>query len=103
MFRGSAVQHDDRRAARGVGVDPLVDRGTSGCRVALDDKGFVKTGPDLSSDELANTKWPLARPPYLFETSRGGNVKRVADCSCRAPTSHISCCTCSSDPKQSSR
>jgi len=48
----------------------------------------VKTGADLSSDDLANAKWPLARPPYLLETSRprifavgdvrGGNVKRVA-------------------------
>ena len=58
-----------------------------GC-IALDEKGFVKTGPDLSSDELATAKWPLARPPYLLETNRpsifavgdvrGGNVKRVA-------------------------
>jgi thioredoxin reductase (NADPH) len=58
-----------------------------GC-IALDENGFVKTGPDLSSDELARAKWPLARPPYLLETSRprifavgdvrGGNVKRVA-------------------------
>jgi len=56
--------------------------------VVLDDKAFVKTGPDLSPDDLANAKWPLARPPYLLETSRpgifavgdvrGGNVKRVA-------------------------
>ena len=62
-------------------------RWLDGC-LALDDKGFVKTGPDLSSEELANVKWPLARPPYLLETSRprifavgdvrGGNVKRVA-------------------------
>ena len=54
----------------------------------FDDKGFVKTGSDLSSDELATAKWPLKRPPYLLETSRprifavgdvrGGNVKRVA-------------------------
>jgi thioredoxin reductase (NADPH) len=54
----------------------------------LDDKGFVKTGPDLSSSELAQARWPLTRPPYLLETSRprifavgdvrGGNVKRVA-------------------------
>lgn len=59
----------------------------AGC-LMLDDKGFIKTGPDLSSDELAQAKWPLARPPYLLETSRpgifavgdvrGGNVKRVA-------------------------
>ncbi len=48
----------------------------------------MKTGPDLSSDELAKAKWPLARRPYLLETSRpgifavgdvrGGNIKRVA-------------------------
>jgi thioredoxin reductase (NADPH) len=58
-----------------------------GCLV-LDDKGFIKTGPDLSRDDLAATRWPLARPPYLLETSRpgifavgdvrGGNIKRVA-------------------------
>jgi thioredoxin reductase (NADPH) len=62
-------------------------RWLDGC-IILDDKGFVKTGPDLSSDELANAKWPLARSPYLLETNRpgvfavgdvrGGNVKRVA-------------------------
>jgi len=62
-------------------------RWLNGC-LALDDKGFVKTGPDLSSDELANARWPLARAPYLLETSRprifavgdvrGGNIKRVA-------------------------
>ena len=56
-----------------------------GC-VALDDKGFVKTGQDLTADDLA--KWPLQRHPYLMETSRPGvfavgdarsnSVKRVA-------------------------
>jgi len=56
--------------------------------VVLDAKGFIKTGPDLSLDELAAAEWPLARPPYLLETSlpgvfavgdvRGGNIKRVA-------------------------
>jgi len=58
-----------------------------GC-VVLDEKGFIKTGPDLSLDELAGAGWPLARTPYLLETSlpgvfavgdvRGGNIKRVA-------------------------
>jgi len=58
-----------------------------GC-VALDAKGFIKTGPDLSPDDLAAAHWPLARAPYLLETSRpgvfavgdvrAGNIKRVA-------------------------
>jgi thioredoxin reductase (NADPH) len=56
--------------------------------VILDDKGFVKTGPDLSPEDLTAAAWPLARPPFLLETSRpgifavgdvrGGNIKRVA-------------------------
>ena len=56
--------------------------------VAIDDKGFVKTGPDLSFKELAMAKWPLTRMPYLLETTRprifavgdvrSGNFKRVA-------------------------
>src|SRR3954462_13009686 len=40
-----------------------------GC-VTLDAHGFVKTGPDLSAEELAAAKWPLSRSPYLLETSR---------------------------------
>ena len=56
--------------------------------VVLDDKGFIKTGPELSRDDLAAARWPLTRPPFLLETSRpgifavgdvrGGNIKRVA-------------------------
>ncbi len=58
-----------------------------GC-LTLDDKGFIKTGPDLSPEELAAARWPLARPPHLLETSRpgvfavgdvrAGSLKRVA-------------------------
>jgi thioredoxin reductase (NADPH) len=58
-----------------------------GC-VACDSGGFIKTGADLSAEELAGAHWPLARAPYLLETSlpgvfavgdvRGGNIKRVA-------------------------
>ena len=56
--------------------------------VNLDEKGFVRTGADLSKEELAEARWPLGRPPYLMETSlpgvfavgdvRSGSVKRVA-------------------------
>jgi thioredoxin reductase (NADPH) len=61
--------------------------GFNGC-VVLDGDGFIKTGTDLAPDDLAAAHWPLARPPYLLETSlpgvfavgdvRAGNVKRVA-------------------------
>jgi thioredoxin reductase (NADPH) len=56
--------------------------------LAVDPKGFIKTGPALSPEELSTAHWPLTRPPYLLETSlpgvfavgdvRAGNVKRVA-------------------------
>ncbi|HST08420.1 MAG TPA: NAD(P)/FAD-dependent oxidoreductase, partial [Gemmatimonadaceae bacterium] len=58
-----------------------------GC-LTLDERGFIKTGSDLSPDELRSAKWPLSRPPHLLETSRpgifavgdvrAGNIKRVA-------------------------
>jgi thioredoxin reductase (NADPH) len=58
-----------------------------GC-VALDARGFIKTGADLSKEDLEAARWPLARLPHLLETSRpgvfavgdvrGGNMKRVA-------------------------
>ena len=57
-----------------------------GC-VALDGKGFVKTGTDLTPEDL-NGRWLLPRTPFLLETNRhgvfavgdarSGNVKRVA-------------------------
>jgi thioredoxin reductase (NADPH) len=54
----------------------------------LDEKGFIKTGPSLTPEDLAAAHWPLTRSPHLLETSlpgifavgdvRGGNIKRVA-------------------------
>ncbi len=32
-------------------------------------KGFIKTGPDLTREELEAARWPLPRPPYLLETA----------------------------------
>jgi len=58
-----------------------------GC-IALDNKGFIKTGIDLLPENLSAAQWPLARSPYLLETSlpgvfavgdvRSGSIKRVA-------------------------
>jgi thioredoxin reductase (NADPH) len=58
-----------------------------GC-VGLDEKGFVRTGTDLHSEDLAGSSWSLTRQPYMFETNvprifavgdvRSGSVKRVA-------------------------
>jgi thioredoxin reductase (NADPH) len=56
--------------------------------VAVDEKGFVKTGPEILPAELTAAQWPLARQPLLFETTlpgvfavgdaRAESVKRVA-------------------------
>jgi thioredoxin reductase (NADPH) len=50
-------------------------------RVTLDDKGFVKTGLDLTASDLAAAHWPFERPPHLLETSRPG-VFAVGDVRC---------------------
>ena len=83
---GAAETHDIRHVFLMTGAIPNTQ--WLGQCVALDDKGFIKTGPDLSPADLAAANWPLARPPYLLETSRpgifavgdvrAGSIKRVA-------------------------
>jgi thioredoxin reductase (NADPH) len=80
----------ESRAIRHVfvmtGAEPCT-KWLDGC-VALDARGFIKTGGDLSGEDLKAAGWPLTRQPHLLETSRpgvfavgdvrSGNVKRVA-------------------------
>jgi thioredoxin reductase (NADPH) len=83
---GQTEKHEIRHIFVMTGADPNT-RWLDGC-LALDDKGFIKTGPDLLPDNLTDTRWSLNRQPYLLETSfpgvfavgdvRGGSIKRVA-------------------------
>jgi thioredoxin reductase (NADPH) len=83
---GIVETHDVRHVFMMTGAVPNTGW-LNGC-VALDGRGFIKTGPDVSPEELTAAGWPLARPPYLLETNRpgvfavgdvrGGNIKRVA-------------------------
>jgi len=89
-WRNEATGDEETREMRHVflmiGADPNTTW-LANC-VALDEKGFVKTGNDLGSEDLATARWPLARPPYPLETTlpglfaagdvRAGSVKRIA-------------------------
>jgi thioredoxin reductase (NADPH) len=89
-WRDEATGEETTRPVRHVftmaGASPNTDW-LRGC-VAMDDKGFVLTGADLSSDQLRAAQWSLDRPPHLFETTRprvfavgdvrSTSVKRVA-------------------------
>jgi thioredoxin reductase (NADPH) len=83
---GEDTTHSVRHLFSMTGASPNT-RWLGGC-VKVDANGFVLTGPDLVEDALKSVKWPLVRPPHLFETSRprvfavgdvrANSVKRVA-------------------------
>jgi thioredoxin reductase (NADPH) len=88
---GKPETHDIRHVFLMTGAVPNTGW-LKGC-VALDDKGFVRTGPDLhvanlNSQSGRSDGWPLSRPPLHLETTipgifavgdvRCGSAKRVA-------------------------
>lgn len=83
---GGVTRHEIRHVFLMTGAE--ANAGWLDGHLALDEKGFIKTGPDLTQQDLAAARWPLKRSPYLLETSRPGvfavgdvrcgNVKRVA-------------------------
>lgn len=70
-YRDNATKEETTRPVRHVfstiGARPN-SQWLEGC-VSLDERSFVKTGSELSADDLCERRWPLNRSPQLFETS----------------------------------
>jgi thioredoxin reductase (NADPH) len=83
---GKTEVHNLNHVFMMTGANPNT-RWLDGC-VSLDNKGFIKTGREFSTEDLVAAGWSLDRQPYLLETSlpgvfavgdvRGGSIKRVA-------------------------
>ena len=90
IWRDSQKSQTEKNKIRHIFVMTGADPNTAwlnGC-VALDSEGFIKTGSDLSPEDLSDVRWPVNRQPYLLETNlpgvfavgdvRRGSIKRVA-------------------------
>jgi thioredoxin reductase (NADPH) len=90
IWRDSQKSQTEKNKIRHIFVMTGADPNTAwlnGC-VALDSEGFIKTGSDLSPEDLSDVRWPVNRQPYLLETDlpgvfavgdvRRGSIKRVA-------------------------
>ncbi len=84
---GREEGHDVRHLFLFIGADPATEW-LAGCGVALDAKGFVRTGAELGQEPPQADTWEAAgRAPFAYETSlpgvfaigdvRSGSVKRV--------------------------
>ena len=60
---GQSETHDIRHLFSMTGARPSTEW-LRGC-LALDPRGFIKTGPDLTPEDLAIARWPLNRAPHL--------------------------------------
>src|SRR6188472_3799420 len=58
---GQTEKHEISHIFIMTGADPNTDW-LDGC-IALDDKGFIKAGPDLLPENLSAAAWPLTRQP----------------------------------------
>lgn len=82
--KGASTDIDTHHLFVFIGAVPRTD--WLGEAIARDERGFIRTGPDLTEQDLAH--WPLEREPFLLETNvpgvfaagdvRHDSVKRVA-------------------------